>query len=92
MVIKMMDAFSKLELNLIIDQLSKFALTSFGKQRILNLDVMDDYYKIEEELAKTDEALRIITFIGRCPMDFIHNNYAAINKAYKNGGTDKPKS
>ncbi|MBQ9730954.1 MAG: endonuclease MutS2 [Bacilli bacterium] len=81
----MYDSYLKLELNIILEKLSGFALTSFAKQRILSLEVSTDYYRIEEDLQITDEALRIITHIGRCPMDFIHNNYASIEKAYKGG-------
>ena len=81
----MNDSYLKLELDIILKKLSGFALTSFAKQRILDLDVSTDYYRIEEDLQITDEALRIITHIGRCPMDFIHNNYASIEKAYKGG-------
>ena len=81
----MNDSYLKLELDVILKKLSGFALTSFAKRRILDLDVSTDYYRIEEDLQITDEALRIITHIGRCPMDFIHNNYAAIDKAYKGG-------
>ena len=81
----MYDSYLKLELNVILEKLSGFALTSFAKQKILSLEVSTDFYKIEEDLQITDEALRIITHIGRCPMDFIHNNYFAIDKAYKGG-------
>ena len=81
----MNDSYLKLELNIILEKLSGFALTSFAKQRILSLEVSTDFYRIEEDLQITDEALRIITHIGRCPMDFIHNNYFAIDKAYKGG-------
>ena len=81
----MLDSYLKLELNIILEKLSGYALTSFAKRRISELEVSTDFYRIEEDLKITDEALRIIAHIGRCPMDFIHNNYAAIDKAYKGG-------
>lgn len=81
----MNDAYLKLELNLILNKLKEFALTPMAKYRISELDVSFDYYKIEEDLQITDEALRIISHIGRCPMDFIHDVNLAINKAYKGG-------
>lgn len=81
----MKDAKTILEFDAIKSQLKSCAILGFTKQKIDELDYSTDYYFIEEELEKTNEALSIVNSYGRCPIEYFHNIVNSVDKAVKQG-------
>lgn len=72
-----------LEFDIVLERLANFAVTFSAKDKIKNLEISTDYYNIEEELKKTEEALNITYKYGRCPIDCIHEILPLLERAYK---------
>ena len=72
-----------LEFNRVLTTVAGYALTSSAKQRLLALTMSNDYYRIEEDLAHADEAIRITYSFGRCPIEYVHEIEEPINRAHK---------
>jgi len=81
----MRDSLDVLEFNAIKQIVAGFAVMELTKQRCFALEYSTDYYRVEEDLKITDEAIRIVYGFGRCPVDYIHDIRGSIEKAEKNG-------
>lgn len=79
----MLETQAVLELQKVKETLAEHALLDFTKKRILDLTYSHDYYQIEEELAKTNEALTLCNAYGRCPISYIHDLRLIVARASK---------
>lgn len=79
----MRSASEVLEFGRVLEAIAANAVTTSAKQKILSLVMSNDYYKIEEELSQTDEALRLCYGYGRCPIENVFEIQEAITRANK---------
>ncbi len=75
----------KLELDLILEELSSYAIMPVTKEKIGRLTPLTDIKKINLLLDEVDEALTIIMRIGRAPINLV-SDYLSIIKVASIGG------
>ncbi len=75
----------KLELNLILEELSNYAVMPITKEKIAHLNPLSDIKRINILLDEVNEALSIILRFGRAPINLV-SDYLNIIKVAKIGG------
>ncbi len=78
-----MKTIKSLEFNLIRDDLSNYAFNNLTKQKILNLELINNSDLLKQELIKTDEASKILLSYGNIIMEELNDIYASVDKANK---------
>lgn len=79
----MRKAIKSLEFNLIRETLSMYACLNLNKERVLNLDIINDKTMLNKELMRTDEAGRILQRHGRIIIEEINNIHQSVDKVTK---------
>jgi len=74
-----------LELNKILDELSRYTACSLGKERIAAMAYFDSLEDLSRELEKTDEALRMVSAYGTVGLGGLHDVSHAMRKAEMDG-------
>lgn len=78
----------KLELDLILEELSEYAIMPITKSKILKISPLTDVLKIKSLLVETNEALGIIERLGRAPINIVSDYVNIIKVATKGGKLD----
>lgn len=63
----------RLEFNKVLDKVSTYCVTSYGKDLILNLTPSSDCNEVEKSLSETQSALELLTKKGAIPISEIEN-------------------
>lgn len=77
--------YKTFEFDVILEKVAAYSNTSMGKDRILHLKPMTNYYQLKDELDHLDEVIRIIYSYDSCPFSGIYNIESSLNKASKDG-------
>jgi DNA mismatch repair protein MutS2 len=75
--------YKTFEFDAILEKVATFAKTPMGMAKVLNLEHITEIILIKENLAKLDEAIRIILRFNDCPFDNIDDISDSLNKARK---------
>jgi len=77
--------FETLEMNEIQKQIQSYCASSLGKKRIANLKIYDDQEDLQEDLAKVNEAMMLISRQGRLPLGGLSDIMPLLEKAKRDG-------
>lgn len=78
----------KLELDVILEELSSYAIMPITKEKILKITPSTDVKKIKNLLFETNEALGILVRLGRAPINIVSDYVNIIKVATKGGKLD----
>lgn len=78
----------KLELDIILEELSSYAIMPITKEKTLKISPLTDVRKIKTLLLETNEALGILVRLGRAPINIVSDYVNIIKVATKGGKLD----
>lgn len=82
-------ALRVLEFNKIKEKIKKYAITSGGKEKVLELSPYSSAYEVREALKETKEALEILTKKGNPPFEGLRDTIESIERAKKGATLSK---
>lgn len=81
----MKDIYTTLEFNTILQQIQQYSVSPVTKEKILGLDLIEDYEELLQVQIYVKEAMSILQNYGRLPLSYFEDVQKHLQKANKDG-------